>query len=153
MLTPSSILHKILVCGAVVPLFVILLFSRTAKAHDLNGRWKCNDGAVYEIHQSGDRVSWDGLGPGFHNRFQGVIMNSLDGPIILGIWRDVEGSTVMNHGILSLQIVNGNTLSRHFQEGNFGGSAWQRVVAANKPAPAHKLGNLQNDNVGKAGER
>jgi hypothetical protein len=138
------ILQRTLYYLAVVALVASPSFSRAVKAFDLNGRWKCNDGAIYEIHQSGNHVSWDGLAPGFHNKFYGVIYgkpDSPDGPLVLGIWRDVEGR--MNHGILSLFIIDENTLNRHSQEGNFSGSVWQRVVHKPSPEP------FGEDNVGK----
>jgi hypothetical protein len=131
----DSMKHTVtLYCSAVL-LLASLQFSPSAKASDLNGRWNCDDGAIYVIQQSGNRLAWDGRGRGFHNKFQGVIMQSQDGPIVLGVWNDVEGSAVMYHGILSLFIVGENTLNRHYQEGNFGGSVWTRIATATSEIP------------------
>ncbi|BAR87195.1 MULTISPECIES: hypothetical protein [Bacillus] len=97
----------------------------------LTGRWQCDDGGLYHIHQpSGtSEVFWlglsdGGLGTTFTNIFVGDIR---PGGIIVGRWGDIPIGNIMQHGVLRLQVENNGRQLRALQKtGGFGGSIWTK---------------------------
>jgi hypothetical protein len=119
----------------------------------LTGHWKNDDGGRYYIKQCGKTVWWAGLssdgdGTTFTNVYKGKItirpflsessnqtsaevMNQTAAvkPILRGIvgdWCDVPRGTIMNCGLLTLKIVDDNTLRKISSTGGFSGSLWTR---------------------------
>jgi len=93
---------------------------------DLTGRWNCNDGGTYYVHQIGKTVWWFGesrdKGGSWTNVFQGQIQENL----IRGQWVDVPHGTTMNSGEMTLQIQAPDRLVAIKKTGGFGGSQWSR---------------------------
>ncbi|HBH86372.1 MAG TPA: hypothetical protein DDY17_02065 [Syntrophaceae bacterium] len=106
---------------------IILGFSAAdVQAQNLTGRWTCDDGGTYYLHQRGNELWWLGEskdnGATWTNVFQGQIAgNQIDGK-----WADVPQGRVMSGGIMKLQIINANNLRAINKTGGFGGSNWTR---------------------------
>ncbi|EAU75134.1 hypothetical protein [Synechococcus sp. RS9916] len=93
--------------------------------YKLAGTWKANDGGIYTITQSGNRIYWKGKGGNFINKFSGVI----SGRTITGKWHDTAASQTQNRGTLKLRINSSNKLTRIGRTGAFTGSVWKRVTS------------------------
>lgn len=91
--------------------------------YKLAGTWRANDGGIYKITQSGNRIYWTGKGGNFINKFSGVI----SGRTITGKWQDTAASQTQNRGTLKLRINNSKNLKRIGKTGAFTGSIWKRV--------------------------
>ena len=91
--------------------------------YKLAGTWKANDGGIYKITQSGNRIYWTGKGGNFINKFSGVI----SGRTITGKWKDTAASQTQNRGTLKLRINDSKNLTRIGKTGAFTGSVWKRV--------------------------
>jgi len=95
---------------------------------NLTGRWSCNDGGTYYLHQIGRELHWYGESdysgqPAWANVFSGSI---LDGRIT-GQWADVPKGRSSGAGRLVLEIKNQGTVLRCVEKtGGIKGSRWVR---------------------------
>lgn len=107
-------------------IFILGFSTADAQAQNLTGRWTCNDGGKYYLHQRGNALWWLGEsgdnGVTWTNVFQGQIA----GTQISGKWADVPQGRIMSSGVMVLQIVNPNYLKAINRTGGFGGSEWRR---------------------------
>jgi len=103
---------------------------------NLTGRWSCNDGGTYYLHQIGRELHWYGESdysgqPAWANVFSGSI---LDGRIT-GQWADVPKGRSSGAGRLVLEIKNQGTVLRSVEKtGGFKGSRWVRKKTAKAAA-------------------
>ena len=96
---------------------------------ELTGRWDCDDGGIYYIHQSGSKVYW--LGQSRDQSYQGhswsnVFIGDIVGGLIHGEWGDVPYGVNYGHGRLSLKIENTGRLVAIDKIGGFSGSLWKK---------------------------
>jgi hypothetical protein len=91
----------------------------------LNGEWRGNDGGIYRINESGNRVWWSAMsgdgGRSWAHRFQGT----RSGNIVTGRWADYRGP--MGKGTLTIRVDHAMRMTRIANSGSgFGGSGWRR---------------------------
>jgi hypothetical protein len=91
----------------------------------LNGHWRGNDGGIYSVHQSGNRVSWTAMsgdgGRSWQHRFTGT----RSGNMVRGNWADFHGP--MGRGTLTIRVDSPMHMTRVGNTGSgFGGSSWRR---------------------------
>jgi hypothetical protein len=90
---------------------------------DLTGVWNCDDGGRYYIRQLGATVWWYGENtPDWSNVMRGTI----SGSTINADWTDVPKGSVMQNGMLTLQIQSNNRIVAISKTGGFAGSVWTR---------------------------
>jgi hypothetical protein len=110
----------------VTMIFILGISAADVQAQNLTGRWTCNDGGKYYLHQRGNVLWWLGEsgdnGATWTNVFQGQIA----GAQISGKWADVPQGRIMSSGVMVLQVVNPNYLKAITRTGGFGGSEWRR---------------------------
>lgn len=109
-------------------MFLLCLASFSTWADDLTGKWRGDDGGIYYITQTGNRVYWYGeerrRNPAWSNIFTGAERNGE----IKGRWIDVPKGQTRNQGKLILRIKrDGNVLKAVRKTGGFGGSRWTRI--------------------------
>ncbi len=115
----------------------IVLFVPAAFA-DLTGRWSGDDGGTYYLRQVDGSLYWYGeenaTNPGWSNVFSGTILiipgalGRPGGTTINGKWADVPKGRAVNHGELSLKIVDtGKVLEISRKTGAFSGNRLTRI--------------------------
>jgi hypothetical protein len=93
---------------------------------NLTGRWKCNDGGTYYIHQVGTKVWWYGESGDNGGSWTNVFQGEVEGDRVRGKWVDVPHGRAMNSGEMTLQIQAPSRLVASQKTGGFGGSEWSR---------------------------
>jgi hypothetical protein len=93
---------------------------------DLTGVWNCDDGGMYYIRQLGTTIWWygehDPIAPDWSNVMRGTVIGST----INADWTDVPKGSIMQYGLLTLQIQSNNRIVATSKTGGFGGSVWTR---------------------------
>jgi hypothetical protein len=111
---------------------------------DLTGAWGGNDGGTYYVRQIGNVVWWIGLDATDGGNFANVFHGTRAGDLITGQWSDVPRGTVMNNGVLAIEVLHterGLVLRKKSETGGFGGAIWTRTTAnprstsTQQPAP------------------
>ena len=94
-------------------------------ALNLGGRWNCNDGGIYYVRQLGAKIWWFGertpTNPGWSN----VAHGDLVGNELRLDWADVPKGSLLQSGILVLD-VTANKMTVKQQTGGFSGTVWTR---------------------------
>lgn len=127
---PKNILPAVLAIALFVP----------AAFADLTGRWSGDDGGTYYLRQVDGSLYWYGednaTNPGWSNVFSGTILiipgalGRPAGTTINGKWADVPKGRAVNHGELSLKIVDaGKVLEISRKTGAFSGNRLTRSDA------------------------
>ncbi len=93
---------------------------------DLTGVWNCDDGGKYYLRQLGSSLWWygelDPLSPNWSNVMYGTISSHT----INGNWADVPKGSVMQNGVMVVNIESANRLVATHKTGGFAGSVWTR---------------------------
>jgi hypothetical protein len=93
----------------------------------LTGVWNCDDGGMYYIRQFGTTVWWFGE----HDRntpdWSNVMRGTISGNMINADWTDVPKGSIMQYGMLKLQIQSNNKIVAISKTGGFAGSVWTRI--------------------------
>jgi hypothetical protein len=106
---------------------LVLAFSAVnAQALDLTGRWTCDDGGKYYLHQVGNQVWWLGESSDNGATWTNVFQGQVAGNQVNGKWADVPQGRIMSSGVMVLRIVDANHLKALNKTGGFGGSNWTR---------------------------
>lgn len=130
-----------------IAILVLAFSAANAQAQNLTGRWTCDDGGKYYVHQVGNEVWWLGEsgdnGATWTNVFQGQIAKAQ----INGKWADVPQGKIMSSGVMVLQIVDPNHLKAINKTGGFGGSNWTRE-GSTPPPPTFNLTGIWKCNDG-----
>ena len=120
-------------------------------ALNLTGIWSANDGGVYYLRQIGNQLWWAGLSlespQGVADLQQGisfsnVLQGQLSGTTATGDWADVPRGSILNSGILGLQ-VSPNHIQRLSATGGFGATAWDRTG----PVPPAGVTSIFNNDI------
>lgn len=106
--------------------FSLLFLIPSVAFADLTGRWNCNDGGQYYVRQLGKEVFWYGEKSANNPSWSNVASGYVDGNSIILRWADVPKGSIMQEGILILQIDNPNRFHSVKKTGGFGGSIWER---------------------------
>jgi hypothetical protein len=105
----------------------LLLIAGTANAQiNLTGRWTCDDGGKYFLHQVGNTVWWLGESGDNGASWTNVFNGQVQGMQITGNWADVPQGRIMGSGNMTLQIQDANHFRATSKTGGFGGSNWTR---------------------------
>jgi len=97
-------------------------------ALDLTGVWNCNDGGKYYIRQLGDTIWWFGERDPNTPAWSNVMRGTLSGNTIKADWADVPKGSVMQSGLLVLDVVSQDQINAIQKTGGFAGSSWTRAV-------------------------
>lgn len=108
---------------------------------DLTGVWDCDDGGTYYIRQLGSTIWWYGEPSNNPDQWSNVAKGTISGNTINLDWADVPKGTIMNSGILVLNIESNNRLTATQKTGGFEGSTWARQTAGTgmSSAPAQPV--------------
>ena len=106
--------------------FSLLFLIPSVAFADLTGKWSCNDGGKYYVRQLGKEVFWYGERSANNPNWSNVASGYVDGNNIILRWADVPKGSIMQEGILILQIDNPNRFHSVTKTGGFGGSVWKR---------------------------
>ncbi len=101
---------------------------------DLTGVWNCDDGGMYYISQFGTTVWWYGEKDPNTPDWSNVMRGTISGNTIKADWTDVPKGSVMQHGMLMLQIQSNNQIVAVSKTGGFSGSVWTREIASGQVA-------------------
>ncbi len=96
---------------------------------DLTGTWKCNDGGLYYIRQSGNDIYWYGEISPDNPAWSNVMHGTLSSGVITGNWVDVPKGGSLGKGTIVLKVESGNHITIISQTGGFGGSEWNCIGA------------------------
>lgn len=107
---------------------VVLSAASIVLAADLSGKWSCNDGGMYYVHQIGDKVYWYGEKDPIRPQWSNVASGTTDGAFIYLSWADVPKGASRNSGTLTLRIDGNNKFVQVQESGtdSFGGQIWIR---------------------------
>jgi hypothetical protein len=94
-------------------------------ALNLSGPWNCDDGGRYYIRQLGAKVWWFGERTPTNPSWSNVAHGDLVGNELRLDWADVPKGSIMQSGILVLD-VTANRMTAKQKTGGFGGSVWTR---------------------------
>lgn len=96
---------------------------QTTGSIDLTGLWQDDQGAKYQIRQTGNQIWWYmDKTPEVANVFKG----NLSGNALTGEWADVPGGQLLHAGSLQLKVVNNNRLEKVSSSFHYGGTLWTR---------------------------
>ena len=93
---------------------------------DLTGVWNCDDGGMYYIRQFGTTIWWYGELDPYTPDWSNVMRGTISGSTINADWTDVPKGSIMQYGMLKLQIQSNNKIIAVSKTGGFGGSVWTR---------------------------
>lgn len=93
----------------------------------LTGVWRCDDGGLYYVHQSGLRVFWFAEHPA-PTGWAHVFFGRLGGTTLSGQWFDVPKGSTEGSGTLDLTISSPARLDRDRMTGGFAGSTWDKLL-------------------------
>lgn len=93
---------------------------------DLTGVWNCDDGGRYYIRQFGTTIWWYGEHDPNTPDWSNVMRGTIIGSTINADWTDVPKGSVMQYGLLTLQIQSNNRIVATSKTGGFAGSVWTR---------------------------
>ncbi len=93
---------------------------------NLTGVWNCDDGGRYYIRQFGTTVWWYGEHDPNTPDWSNVMRGTISGNTINADWTDVPKGSIMQHGMLTLQIQSNNRIVAVSKTGGFAGSVWTR---------------------------
>lgn len=93
---------------------------------DLTGTWNCDDGGRYYIRQFGPTVWWYGEHDPNSPDWSNVMRGTISGHTINADWTDVPKGSIMQYGMLTLNIESNNRISAISKTGGFAGSVWTR---------------------------
>lgn len=109
-------------------ILMLLLFSSTAFADDLTGRWRGNDGGIYYITQIDNRLVWYGQDSRRRPVWSNVFNGRVHGRHIRGRWVDVPKGHTLGDGRLELKIRrHGNVMVVIKQTGGFSATRLKRI--------------------------
>ena len=95
-------------------------------AISLTGVWNCDDGGKYYLRQMDNTLWWygelDPLSPSWSNVARGTV----SGDTIQMDWADVPKGSIMQSGILKLELLSSNEIQAEQKTGGFAGSRWTR---------------------------
>jgi hypothetical protein len=91
---------------------------------DLTGIWNCDDGGMYYIRQFGTTVWWYGEHDPNTPDWSNVMRGTISGSTINADWTDVPKGSIMQYGMLKLQIQSNNKIVAISKTGGFAGSVW-----------------------------
>lgn len=111
---------------AAVMFLAIVLLLCSVSAANLTGTWSCAEGGNYYITQIGNEVWWYGEGSATNPAWSNVANGLQIGNYVSLSWADVPKGTTRNSGVVLLEVVNDNELSRITQTGGFEGTKWTR---------------------------
>lgn len=111
---------------------IFLLPALNVFAMDLTGRWNCNDGGKYYIRQLGNEIWWFGENSPTAPSWSNVANGKIYGNTLRLKWSDVPKGSIMNSGILVLDIISSSKMVAREKTGGFGGSEWSREGATVK---------------------
>ena len=97
----------------------------TPAALNLSGVWNCDDGGKYYVRQLGNKVWWLGERTPTSPAWSNVAHGDLVGNQLRLEWADVPKGSILQSGILLLE-VTGNKMTAKQKTGGFGGSNWSR---------------------------
>jgi hypothetical protein len=92
---------------------------------NLSGVWNCDDGGKYYVRQLGNKVWWLGERTPTSPAWSNVAHGDLVGNQLRLEWADVPKGSILQSGILLLE-VTGNKMTAKQKTGGFGGSNWSR---------------------------
>ena len=130
-----------------IAIFVLGFSVANAQALNLTGRWTCDDGGKYYLHQVGNEVWWLGESKDSGATWTNVFQGQIAGAQINGKWADVPQGRIMNSGLMVLQIVDANHLKATSKTGGFGGNNWTREGSTPAP-PTFNLAGIWKCNDG-----
>ena len=93
---------------------------------DLTGAWNCDDGGMYYIRQFGTTVWWYGEHSSNNPDWSNIMHGTISGSTINADWTDVPKGSIMQYGVLTLQIQSNNRIVASSKTGGFAGSVWTR---------------------------
>jgi hypothetical protein len=132
---------------SLIAILVLAFSAANAQALDLTGRWSCDDGGTYYLHQVGNDVWWLGESKDNGATWTNVFQGQIAGTQVNGKWADVPQGKIMGSGIMVLRIVDANHLTAINKTGGFGGSNWTRQ-GVTPPPPAFNLTGVWKCNDG-----
>lgn len=95
-------------------------------AIDLTGTWNCDDGGKYYVRQFGSTVWWYGEHDPNSPNWSNVMRGTISDHTINADWTDVPKGSIMQFGMLTLNIESNNRISAVSKTGGFAGSVWTR---------------------------
>lgn len=119
---PVSVLKSPLAVAVIKPVIrgdLILISNFT-------GTWRCTDGGIYFIRQTGDELWWYGQSPDGGKSWANVFHGRIHENQIIGKWADVPRGKTLNSGKISLEVVGSNKLRAVHRTGGFSGNEWIR---------------------------
>ena len=132
---------------SLIAILVLAFSAANAQALDLTGRWSCDDGGTYYLHQVGNDVWWLGESKDNGATWTNVFQGQIAGNQVNGKWADVPQGKIMGSGLMVLRIVDDNHLTEINKTGGFGGSNWTRQ-GVTPPPPAFNLTGIWKCNDG-----
>ena len=95
-------------------------------AADLTGVWNCDNGGKYYLRQLGNSLWWYGERDPNSPAWSNVAYGTISGNTLNLRWADVPKGSIMQNGILTLNVVSNNELQAIQKTGGFAGSSWTK---------------------------